>query len=52
MQSLLDIAATCCESTGREIGNHTWKLVTENILETLRKTLVNGKNKKENKLGK
>lgn len=39
MQSLLDTAAVYCELTGREIGcgSHTWKLVTENILESLKK---------------
>lgn len=47
MQSLLDTAATYCELTGRAIGcgSHTWKLVTEDILESLKKTLVNGRNK-------
>lgn len=39
MQSLLDTAATYCELMGREIGygSHTWKQVTENILESLKK---------------
>lgn len=48
VQSLLATAATYCELTGGEMGcgNRTWKLVTENILETLKKVLVNGKNKK------